>query len=204
MKRFATIGSLLLLAIAVLGISLLRSASVDCAFSGEVSKVNGNDNEGISIPYNFPYPGILPDSPLWPIKAFKDKVWVLVTTNQDKKAEILLFLADKRLAASKQLFEKGKAEIGFTTLTKAEKYLDAASRQVGDCWENGNDPKGISYRLALSSLKHREYLNYMVTIAPEDARPGIISSFNYSNEVYVRCKDSLVGRGLEVPENPFK
>ena len=87
MKRFAAIGSLLLLALSVLGISLLRSASVDCAFTGEVSKVNANENEGISIPYNFPYPGILPDSPFWPIKAFKDKVWVLVTTNQDKKAE---------------------------------------------------------------------------------------------------------------------
>ncbi len=203
MKRYIGIGVLVLLAVTILGVSLLRSARIDCAFTGEVSKVNPNGDESISIPYNFPYPGMLPDSPLWPLKAFRDRAWLTVTLSGDKKAEVLLFLADKRMAAAKSLFEKGKAEIGFTTLTKAEKYLEEASRQVGDCWNGKEDQKGISYKVALSALKHREYMNYLITIAPEDARPGIISSFNYSNDVFNRCRVSLLERGKQAPENPF-
>jgi hypothetical protein len=203
MKRFLTVSGLLLLAIGVLGISLLRSARIDRAFSGDISLVSSEENPSVDIPYNFPYPGILPDSPLWPIKALRDRVWVALTTNKDKKAEVLLFLADKRIAAAKMLFEKGKAEIGFATLTKAEKYLEAASKQVGDCWKDGSDSKGISYRLTLAALKHREFGNYFVTIAPEDARPGIISGFKYSSDVYTRCRESLISRGMSAPENPF-
>ena len=98
-RRIAVTVSTLILAFSILSISVLKAASIRYDFSADAKRDNAQIPQ---IDYQLPYPGrILPDHPLWPLKAFRDKLWLLVTLNRSRQAELLLLFADKRLVSSR-------------------------------------------------------------------------------------------------------
>lgn len=205
-RRILIVASTLLFAFAILFTSVLRTASVKYVFSQgtEIQEV-GQENGVTEIDYILPYPGrISPDSPLWPIKALRDRLWLLLTSNPGRKAELKLLFADKRLAMSKALFEKDKSEIAFSTLTKAEKYLEEACTLEQENRQRGTDTSEFLTILSKASLKHRQTIDEILMIAPEDARPGINRVQDYSKETYNRTRNALQGKGLPIVENPFE
>ena len=200
-RQIVFVASFVVLAFFILSVSVLRAASIRYAFYGEAKKDNGTIP---TVEYSLPYPGrILPDHPLWPLKAIRDRLWLLVTLNRSKQAELLLLFADKRLVSSKILFERGKPELAFSTFTKGEKYLEQASNLVGECWKIGVDTRSLATRIANAALKHREIAEGLLNLAPEDAKPGIAKAISYSKNAYILCKNSLTSRGMPAPENPF-
>lgn len=110
------------------------------------------------VEYFLAYPGILPDHFLYPIKMIRDRIWLFLTTDPVKKAETFLLFADKRLGAGKALIEGGKEELGISTLTKAEKYLERAIAQEKIAKEKGKDTVAFLEKLSLSTKKHEEVL----------------------------------------------
>ena len=116
-----------------------------------------------SVDYYLPYPGILPDHPLYWLKMVRDRVGLLLTTGETVKAEKLLLYADKRLGAAWALVESNKVPLGVSTLTKAEKYLEQAVNSNGDAV--------FKAKLAKAVLKHEEVISRLksgagVTFAP--------------------------------------
>jgi hypothetical protein len=207
-RRLLVAASTVTLAFAILFISVFRTASVKYEFSD----VRTPDNQGsfvlgdkdINIEYYLAYPGkVLPDSPLWPVKALRDKIWLFLTTNPGRKAELKLLFADKRLGSAKLLFEKDKPEIGFTTLTKAEKYLEEAVAQEKINRENEIDTTDFLQRLSNASLKHYEVMEEILMIAPDDAKPQVVSSQDYAKRAYEMVRDALFEKGIQPPESPF-
>lgn len=206
LKRILIIASTLLLAFGILFASVFRTASVKYVFSQENgNKENISEEENIEIDYALPYPGrVSPDNPLWSIKALRDKVWSMLTTNPSRKAELSLLFADKRIVMSKVLFEKDKAEIAFSTLTKAEKYLEEAFNLEEQNRRNGIDTSEFLNILSRASLKHREVIDEILKIAPEDAKPEAIKVQDYSKSVYNKTRNALQEKGLPIVENPFE
>src|SRR5438309_421306 len=51
----------------------------------------------VSISYQLPYPGMLPDNPLYFLKVIRDGVWSFLLSNPLKKADFDLLQADKRV-----------------------------------------------------------------------------------------------------------
>lgn len=206
LRKISVFSGLLIIAFGILLVSVLRTASVKYDFTGESSQkiqVLGDTNL-IKINYDLPYQGrIMPDSPLWPIKALRDKVWLLITTNSSRRAELDLLFADKRLASAKILFEKDKPELAFTTLSKAEKYLEESQLQENKNRKKGMDTTIFLERLSLASLKHFEVMEGIMTIAPEDAKPKIVEVQSYAKKVYEGSRDALNEKGKTPPENPF-
>jgi len=204
-KVLAVITTLFLAAV-ILFTSVFRSAAVRHAFSQspDTTVIEESEKEEYVINYTLPYQGkILPDSPLWSIKALRDKLWLMVTTNPLKKAELKLLFSDKRLVSSRLLFEKEKAEIAFSTLSKGEKYLEEAMALELESREKGLDTSTFLLTLVNASLKHREMIDQITEIAPEDAKPGIIRIRDYSTNVYKGTRDALNEKGMIAPENPF-
>lgn len=200
------IATALTFAFAVLSLSVLRTASVRYEFSSPVDKSNSKvlAEEDINIDYNLAFPGrVLPDHILWPVKALRDKVWLLITTSQTRKAELKLLFADKRLGSAKILFQREKPEIGFSTLTKSEKYLEEAVIKERENREKGLDTSEFLQRLANASLKHYEVMEEIKAIAPEDAGPKIVEVQDYAIRAYESSRDGLLEEGIEPPENPF-
>ena len=209
-RRFALILSTFLVASLILFVSISKTACVSYSFSDAVGlsatkQVLAFDQvKRKNIDYTLAYPGrILPDSPLWQVKALRDWLWFSVTFNVSRKAELALLFADKRLVGSATLFERKKYELAFSTLTKAEKYLEEAARISEENRKKGIDTSGFDSKLANASLKHREKMEEILLIAPEDVKPQIIKALSYSTQVYAKGRDALLSKGLPVPENPF-
>ena len=204
MRRIVFILTIFFIALGILVTSVFRSASVRYAFNGESNEV-GNDNKTVSIDYSFPYQGgVLPDHPAWPIKVLRDRFWYFLTYSSSKKAELLLLFADKRLIAARILFERNKPEIAYSTLTKAEKYLEEVVSLNEENTRRGVDTLEFSIKLAKATLAHRQVIEFeILPIAPEDAKPAVVKILDYPKNTYLKVSDLLKSKGITPPENPF-
>lgn len=125
------------------------------------------------IEYYLPYPGILPDSPLYKIKAARDRILLILTLNEEKKARRELLFADKRINAAVFLTEGGKAELGVVTAVKAEKYLEQAVARAEKMHKGGQDVKSLMLELQKSVAKHTEILQTLQAKLAGDERKTI-------------------------------
>lgn len=203
--RIVYILSAFLLAVFILFASVLKTASIKYAFALPANpSTETGEVSAAAIDYYLPYPGkILPDSPLWALKALRDRLWFWITTDSGKKADLALLFADKRLETSRILFEKDKPSLAFPTLTKGEKYLEMAMDLAKVNTKKGIDTAPFWQKLAKAALKHREVMEKMLKIAPEDAKPGIVATEDYPKNIYKEARDMLNSKGVPPPENPF-
>lgn len=112
----------------------------------------------ISSEYTLPYPGILPDSSLYFLKAARDKIVSFLISDPVKKAEFNLITADKRLNAGLYLVDKGKITLAEETISKGENYLEEAVSKASDAKKQGILIDDILRRLKLSLEKHSEVI----------------------------------------------
>jgi len=105
-----------------------------------------------SVDYYLPYPGILPDHPLYWLKMVRDRVGLVLTTAETAKAEKLLLYADKRLGAAWALIDGNKVPLGVSTLTKAEKYLEQAAQLRDSFTDKDKLDKAIKKHLEVLAL----------------------------------------------------
>lgn len=144
-------------------------------FSPNVAKAQ-NAEEDIQLPnitttpaptiapfvYDLPYPGILPGSFLYNLKAVRDRVMEALISDPVRKSSFYLLQADKRFAASLMLFDKGDHKLAETTLSKSQNYLEKALQKA----EEVNKLKGrfgeTDEKINLSSLKQIEELKKLV------------------------------------------
>ena len=125
--------------------------------------------ESAAVEYYLPYPGILPDSPLYPLKALRDRVRLWTTFDEGRRADLELMYADKRINAAAALFEGNKPSLGVSTASKAEKYLEQAVSRTLEQRGEGEDVKSRLLSLKNSSLKHLELLkNFLDDSSGED------------------------------------
>jgi len=112
--------------------------------------------------YYLPYPGLLPDNPVYKVKALRDKLSLWMTRGDAKKAEKELLFADKRINAAEVLIGGGKVNLGVSTATKAEKYLQSSVDRILRMAGEGKDVKSMLTTLANATRKHTEMLEQMV------------------------------------------
>jgi hypothetical protein len=143
----------LLFGITILAISFLRIPSRGVKGIKRIKAQETGEKIIKEVDYIFPYPGILPDHPLYWLKMIRDRVQLIVFTPPAKKTSRLLHYADKRAAATLQLLKKGKIQLALTTFTKAEKYLERAFLHVHDI--KNTTTKDV---LKKALLKHKEVL----------------------------------------------
>lgn len=201
-KRVAAIFASLLLSCAIFTVSIYKGVTPNYAFSPQVLSETTTSPQDININYQLIYPGkILPDNPLWVLKALRDKIEHTFTFNHEDQAALSLKCADKRLVMAKQLFEKGKPDLGMATLMKAEKYLDSAVSHA----KEAEVPDNSFFEAAtLASLKHREVIEEnILPKTPEDLKPEVVKTEDYSKNAYKSSRDVLQNQGLNAPDNPF-
>lgn len=106
-----------------------------------------------SVDYYLPYPGILPDHPLYMIKMIRDRLKIWTLNLPEEKLEYTLLCADKRIGAALVLVEGGKKQLGVETALKAEQYLFKAVDDI----DIVND-QGLGKNLVRAAYKHQEVL----------------------------------------------
>lgn len=137
------------------------------AFAQEPTTSLSGATPSASVEYTLPYPGILPNSPIYFLKAFRDRVIGFLVQDPLKKAEFNLQAADKRLSAGILLLDKGEKELATSTISKGENYFEFALREL-EAVRNEEDKKVILSRLESASKKHQEVLEGMKEKTSED------------------------------------
>ena len=204
LKKLLLVCGIFAFAFAILSVSILESSSVSYKFTSQVPGSSALEKDVQEIDYQFPNPGeILPDNPLWVLKAARDRIWYLITPSPLRRAELALLFSDKRLVASQILFENKKPNIAISTLTKGEKYLAVAVADEALARSEGFDTSAFLNKLALASLKHREVIESLMPLVPEDGKPLVIETENYAENSYKAARDGLYSKGLPAPIDPF-
>lgn len=141
-------------------VSLLIVFITPLSFAQEEGTESALQNSGQArVEYTLPYPGILPDSPLYFLKAARDRVVVFFISDPFKKAEFDLLQADKRLSAGIALFEKGKKDLSESTISKGENYFEDGIKNLKEAKKQGRDVGGLLNTMDLSAKKHLEVLS---------------------------------------------
>lgn len=129
------------------------------------------------IEYVLPYPGILPDHPLYTIKLVRDRILDFLIVDPLRKAEFSVLQADKRLGMGVALAEKGNAALAEVALSKGEKYLARAAGSLISVASSGKEvPAYLLDRVIKAAAKHEEILTKLTTRFTGKELDGLRSS----------------------------
>jgi len=106
--------------------------------------------------YELPYPGLLPDNPLYFLKAVRDRLISVLINDSQKKAEFNLLTSDKKVNAAWFLALGGKDDLVVTTLSKSNNYFSEAVRMSQVSKKAGKPINSLIENLRLSLKKHEE------------------------------------------------
>ncbi len=123
-----------------------------------------------TIEYQLPYPGLLPDSPLYFLKTFRDRLMSYLIADPQKKAEFDLLQADKRLTAGVALAHKNSYPLATSTISKGENYFFDAVVNAQAAKKQGIAISSLRQKLLLASLKHQEVLTMLSNQAPKQQK----------------------------------
>ena len=118
------------------------------------------------VQYRLPYPGMLPDHPLYKVKVLRDKIMLVLTQDPEKKVQYHLTLANKQLLMSKLLVDKGNIPLAKETALKGENQMTLmtfvfknASRMPTPAFLN---------EVKLATSKHQELLKEIIGKVSKD------------------------------------
>lgn len=131
---------------------------------------NTASTSGGQVKYDMPYPGMLPDNPLYFLKTTRDKIVSFLISDPLKKSEFSLIASDKRLLAAIMLINKGKSELAITTISKSNNYFRIAMDEYQKAKNLRREMGAIPGNLLLSSQKHKELLGSVLASIPKDKK----------------------------------
>jgi len=157
---------------------------IEATSGGEAVVNQSSTAENNKVDYYLPYPGILPDHPLYWLKMFRDRLMLLLTQDPQVKLEKLMVYADKRLGAAKVLIEGGKVQLGITTATKGEKYLEQVVSQWQILKKANKTTLETKERLNKEFAKHKEILTDLLKKVPDQNKAVMESLLEKVNNFY--------------------
>jgi hypothetical protein len=128
--------------------------------------------QGEEEQYILPYPGLLPDNPLYGIKTTRDRLVGFLITNSAKKAAFNLLQADKRLQAGTLLVEKDpkKFVLAQATISKGENYFEEAILKTKEAEKQGLETGELKAKLPKALRKHISVITDLQKKAPKDQK----------------------------------
>ena len=150
------------------------------------------------VEYYLPYPGILPDHPMYWLKMIRDRVMLWLTRDTTKKLDRLLLYADKRIGAAEALADGNQLELAVSTATKAEKYLDQV---VAGLEELSEEERGdMEGRVRRAVGKHIEILEAMDKVADGEAKGVLLQVTESTKESLKRFEADQKPESMRLPE----
>ncbi len=147
--------------------------SANMALAHEVSAAEKSP----AVDYELPYPGLLPDNPLYVLKVTRDRIISFLISDPLKKAEFDLLQADKRLNAGIYLLNsvsqnEKRINLAISTISKAENYFGEALENIKIAGMQGIDITEMGNKLMNSSKKHQEILSSLEKKADKAFKPN--------------------------------
>lgn len=140
--------------------------------------------------YELPYPGLLPDSPLYKLKQLRDGALEFATRDNLKKSELHLLMSDKLLRTAQMMSSQKKNKFVAPALLKSEKYFSKSVTEALESKKQGRSANNeFIDHLKMSNAKHEEVLAQIVTSIMPDQK----SMYKETVELNRENKKSLGG-----------
>lgn len=140
--------------------------------------------ESKKIEYQLPYPGILPDHPLYFLKMIRDRILEFLTRDYLKKANLYLLFSDKRINMALFLSKKGSWKLITTTASKGEKYALKMAEALIMAKKQGLAPENdFLIKAKLSNEKHQEVLENLLKETPQGERQELKSILKLNKQI---------------------
>jgi len=195
MKKIISLIAVLAFAFWILAVSVMRTAAIEGQSASQNYKMTApTATESVQkqeVDYFLAYPGILPDHFLYPVKMIRDRIWLWLTVEPLKKAELMLLFADKRLGAGRALIEGNKIDLGVSTLSKAEKYLQRSLVQIETVQKKDEKTRLFWEKLTTAATKHEEILVSLKEKVGDSAKPALEESLNLVRQIQAQIKQAL-------------
>ena len=109
-----------------------------------------------NVEYDLPYPGLLPDNPLYILKVMRDGIVGFFISDPLEKSKFDLLQADKRLNAGVYLTQETKVNDGLvvSTISKGENYFQEAIGQLSQAKMQGQNIGNQAGVLQTAAEKH--------------------------------------------------
>jgi len=146
------------------------------------------------VDYYLPYPGILPDHPLYWLKMIRDRIMLALTRKPTERLGRLLLYADKRIGAAAVLVEGGKVELGVATATKAEKYFSQVVAQFKNLRAENKATPEMAAQLTKAAAKHEEVLAEILEKVPDQSRPVVEKTKGETQQYYQWLDEIRLGK----------
>lgn len=142
------------------------------------------------INYTLPYPGILPDHPLYSLKTLRDRILELLIRDPLRKAEFYLLMADKRLNMGIYLTNKEKFSLAESTVAQGETYflkgVDFLERINSS--EKSAVLQTVLNKFRTADLKHKEAINNLKIKSPDNTKKGYSDSLKSLDKIQEKLK----------------
>ena len=123
------------------------------------------------VVYDLPYPGALPDSPVYFLKALRDRLVSYLINDPLKKAEFNLLTSDKKTNAALYLADQKKYDLSITSFSKSTNYFVEGVAKLKEAIDLEKDGKNVLERMKLAVVKHQEVLKSISERAPKKFSP---------------------------------
>jgi hypothetical protein len=110
--------------------------------------------------YQLPYPGLLPDNPLYILKVVRDRIVRFFISDPLKKGQFDLLQADKSLNSAYYLSfrENINNKMILTAVAESGNSFADSIKDISLAKEQGMDVNGLLENMLLSAQKHRDVL----------------------------------------------
>lgn len=142
-----------------------------------------------TVSYELPYPGLLPDNPLYSFKVLRDRIIGFVISDPLRKAEFDILQADKRLSVGVYLFAEGesKYELAEVTISKGENYFDDSIKSLSLSQKQGRNTSFILNKLKLSLQKHSEVIKDLASKSKGEIKQKLLKT----NERVIKYQEQV-------------
>lgn len=128
------------------------------------------------VDYTLPYPGLLPDHPLYIIKSLRDKLLSVLIFDPIRKIEFYQLMTDKHINTAIFLVEKNKTSQALNTLKQARIFFKETTTLVNQLPPTKADQIGnTKIRFQKSLLKYIEVLSQLVANFSADEQKEVAS-----------------------------
>lgn len=159
-------------------------------------------NVQASILDKLPKPEIMPDSPLYILKIWYEKIIIFISFGDVRRAERYSKLAEERLREAEQMTREGKQELAKKALAEYEIYLnkalekaEALKKQAQETAESEAKERinQALEKVSESTLKNQEVLLRVYQLVPEPAREAIERAIKLTKTGYERATEAVSG-----------
>lgn len=164
----------------VFGFFVLILTMTPVVFAEDTSSSSATITTPVEINYTLPYPGLLPDNPLYFLKATRDRVVSWLIADPLKRSQFDLLQADKRLQMGVALVQesKTKTSLAISTISKGQNYFEEAIQNLDKARQKGESMSAQKNIMSTASEKHKQVLHMLDQEVSSDERSSVIALEN--------------------------